>query len=94
MDVSAPPHLIATFMTYFDPTGDVCLVIAATQVCPTSPLSPLSPPHCLIVPSQVGSNDRKRDVAVELIDKCGPSLVTGRLADVYTLGQAVTEKSE
>ena len=35
VDVSAPPHLIGTFMTYFDPTGDVCLVVAATQVCLT-----------------------------------------------------------
>jgi hypothetical protein len=59
-------------MDCYDPTGEICLVVAATQA---------------------GSNDRKRDLVVELIDRCGPSLITGRMADVYALGQAVVERA-
>ncbi|CAI8044203.1 hypothetical protein GBAR_LOCUS24543 [Geodia barretti] len=59
-------------MEYFDPTGDILMVVASTQV---------------------GSNNRKRDLTVELIDKCGPSLVVGRMADIYTLGQIVVERA-
>ena len=56
-------------------------------------LSPsLSLPLPLSPRSQVGSNNRKRDLTVELIDKCGPSLVVGRMADIYTLGQVVVER--
>ena len=41
---------------------------------------------------QVGSNDRKKELVVELVDKCGPSLVIGRMADIYALGQIVVER--
>lgn len=32
MDISAPTHLIHALMDVFDPTGDVFMVVAATQV--------------------------------------------------------------
>ena len=57
-----------------------------TQVPSPSPSPSPSP--------QAGSNDRKRDLVVDLIDKCGPSLVTGRMADIYALGQVVVERGE
>lgn len=47
-----------------------------------------------MIPVQVGCNDRKKDLAVELIERCGPSLVTGRLADIYALGQVAAERGE
>ena len=47
-----------------------------------------------LISLQAGSNDRKRDLVVDLIDKCGPSLVTGRMADIYALGQVVVERGE
>ena len=46
----------------------------------------------VLAATQVGSNDRKKQLAMRLIDECGPSLVTGRLGDIYALGQVVSEK--
>jgi hypothetical protein len=72
VDVSAPTNLIVALMEYFDPTGDILMVVASTQV---------------------GSNNRKRDLTVQLVDRCGPSLIVGRMADIYTLGQVMVERA-
>ena len=32
VDVSAPTNLIVALMEYFDPTGDILMVVASTQV--------------------------------------------------------------
>ena len=32
VDVSAPTKLIVALMEYFDPTGDILMVVASTQV--------------------------------------------------------------
>ena len=48
----------------------------------------------VLVTSQSGTNDRKKDLAVRVIEENGPTLITGRLGDIYTVAQAIEEKSE
>ena len=36
VDVSAPTSLIQALMEHFDPTGDILMVLAATQVTPAA----------------------------------------------------------
>ena len=48
----------------------------------------------VLVTCQSGTNDRKRDLAVKVIEESGPTLITGRLGDIYAVSQAVEEKSE
>ena len=48
----------------------------------------------VLVTSQSGTNDRKKELAVRLIEEKGPTLITGRLGDIYAVTQAIEEKSE
>ena len=48
----------------------------------------------ILVASQTGTNDRKKDLAVRVIEDSGPTLITGRLGDIYAVAQAIEEKSE
>ena len=48
----------------------------------------------VLVVSQAGTSDRKRDLAVEVIERCRPTVVLGRRGDVYALSQAILEKCE
>ena len=43
-------------------------------------------------PPQAGSNDRKKGLAQRIIDESGPSVITGRLGDIYAVAQDVLEK--
>ena len=48
----------------------------------------------VLVASQAGTSDRKRDQAVRVIQQCAPTVVLGRRGDVYALSQAILEKSK
>ena len=48
----------------------------------------------VLVTSQSGTNDRKKELAVRLIEEKGPTLITGRLGDIYAVAQAIEEKSK
>ena len=41
---------------------------------------------------QAGSNDRKKEIAQRIIDDSGPSVITGRLGDIYAVSQDILEK--
>lgn len=46
----------------------------------------------VVIVTNCGTNDKKKALARQLIDKCEPTLVTGRLGDIYALGQDITER--
>ena len=48
----------------------------------------------VLIASQTGTNDRKKELAVRVIEDKGPTLITGRLGDIYAVAQAIEEKSE
>ena len=48
----------------------------------------------IVIASQAGSNDRKRDLARQIISDCGPSVICGRHGDVYAVSQAVLESGK
>ena len=80
------------YLTTLEPCTSVYIIFPPSL--PPS-LSLFLPPSLLpSLPPQVGTNDRKKQLALKLIEDCGPILVTGRLVDIYTLGQMVQERSE
>ena len=48
----------------------------------------------VLITAQSGTNDRKKELAVRVIEESGPTLITGRLGDIYAVAQAIEEKSE
>lgn len=48
----------------------------------------------IVIASQAGSNDRKRDLAQRIIENCGPTMISGHLGDVCAIAQIVLETSE
>ncbi|XP_064399991.1 uncharacterized protein LOC135346330 isoform X2 [Halichondria panicea] len=47
----------------------------------------------VLVASECGTNDRKKDLAMRVIDESGPNFITGKLVDIFTLSGARNEKS-
>lgn len=48
----------------------------------------------ILVASECGTNDRKKDLALRIIHESGPSFITGRLVDIFTLSMSQSEKGE
>ena len=48
----------------------------------------------ILVASNCGINDRKKELALRILEQTVPTMISGRLGDIYALGQAVVEKSE
>lgn len=48
----------------------------------------------VVVVSNCGTNDKKKALARQLIEKCEPTILTGRLGDIYALGQDITERGK
>lgn len=52
----------------------------------------LSSKPLILVASDCGTNDRKKDLALRVIHDCGPNFITGKVVDIYTLATALAEK--
>ena len=48
----------------------------------------------MLVASQAGSNDRRKELAQRIIADCGPTVITGKLGDIYAVSQDVIEKGK
>ncbi len=48
----------------------------------------------ILVASDCGTNDRKKDLAMRVIEDSGPNFITGKVVDIYTLARAHAEKSK
>lgn len=46
----------------------------------------------VLVVTNCGTDDKRKTLARKVIEKCEPTLVTGRLGDIYALGQDVSER--
>ena len=46
----------------------------------------------VLVTAQAGCNDRKKQLATQIIDQCGPSTITGSLGDIFAISQEILEK--
>ncbi len=46
----------------------------------------------ILVASECGTNDRKKDLALRVIEESGPNFITGKLVDIFTLSGARNEK--
>ena len=46
----------------------------------------------ILVTSDCGTNDRKKALALRIIEESGPTLITGKLGDIYAVAQSVIEK--
>ena len=46
----------------------------------------------VLVASQAGCNDRKKQLAAQIIDQCGPSTITGSVGDIFAISQEILEK--
>ena len=46
----------------------------------------------VLVTTQAGCNDRKKQLATQIIDQCGPSTITGSLGDIFAISQEILEK--
>lgn len=46
----------------------------------------------ILVTSDCGTNDRKKSLALRIIEESGPTVITGKLGDIYAVAQAVIEK--
>lgn len=56
------------------------------NVCPNIPL--------VLVASNCGVNDRKKDLLLRVLDELVPTVISGRLGDIFAVSQGVIEKSE
>ena len=48
----------------------------------------------VLVASDCGTCDRKKDLAEQIIQRSGPNFITGKLVDIHTLAMVVMEKCE
>ncbi len=48
----------------------------------------------ILVASDCGTNDRKKDLAMRVIEENGPNFITGKVVDICTLARARAEKCE
>ena len=48
----------------------------------------------VLVASQAGCNDRKKQLALQIIEDLGPSVISGSLVDIYAISQEVLQKGE
>ena len=46
----------------------------------------------ILVASQAGCNDRKKQLALQIIEDLGPSVITGSMADIYAISQEVLQR--
>lgn len=46
----------------------------------------------ILVTSDCGTNDRKKELAMRIIEESGPTVITGRLGDIYAISQVLVEK--
>jgi len=48
----------------------------------------------ILVASECGTNNRKRDLANRIVEECAPSFITGKTVDIVALSQVVSENSK
>ncbi len=48
----------------------------------------------VLVVSDCGVNDRKRKLVVDMLDDIVPTVITGRMGDIFAVAQSVIEKSK
>ena len=54
------------------------------------------PPHTpiILVASNCGVNDRKKEMVMRILDEVIPTVISGRQGDIFVLAQAIREKCE
>ena len=48
----------------------------------------------VLVASNCGANDRKKELMLSILEDTAPTVITGRLGDIVAVAQSVIEKSE
>ena len=48
----------------------------------------------VLVADNCGTNDRKKELVVDILDEIVPTVVSGRLGDIVSVAQGVIEKSK
>lgn len=46
----------------------------------------------VLVTSDAGSSDRRKDLAQRVIEESGPTVISGRVADIYTIAGDIMER--
>ncbi len=46
----------------------------------------------VLVTTEAGSSNRRKDLAQRVIEESGPTVISGKLADIYAVSQDIMEK--
>ncbi len=74
----------------------VLVDVSASRILVEAFIEEYVPGQCplVLVTSECGSSDRRKELAQRVIEENGPTVISGRLADIYSVSQDILEKGK